>query len=368
MTTDIAVNAALADIINIHDLEPRARARLDAMAWEYMAGGAGDEISLRANRTRYDALALKPRVMRDVSAIDTSVTLLGRTHAFPIVLAPCGYHGLFHADGERATARGAAMAGATMVVSSVATTPLAEVAKAANGPRWFQIYLQRDRAHTLEIIRIAEDSGYEAFMLTVDTPVLGARDREKRARFQLPPHLEMANFPRLTDGYGPNQHHDPESIYNPYLDPSLTWDAIDWLHAHTRLPVFAKGILAPEDAQLAIDHGVAGVVVSNHGGRNLDTVPATIDALPEVVAAVSGRVPVLVDGGIRRGTDVLKALALGATAVQIGRPYLWGLAVAGDQGVARAIAILRRELEAAMALCGVTRLADIDRGVLWRGE
>jgi len=362
------MSSALEGVVNIFDLEPRARAAVEAMAWEYLAGGAGDEITLRANRTRYDALELKPRMMRDVSALDTSVTLFGRRHAFPIVLAPCGYHGLFHADGERGTARGAAAAGATMVVSSVATTPLVEVAKAADGPRWFQIYMQRDRAHTLDVIRMAEDAGYEAFMLTVDTPILGARDREKRAGFQLPAHLEMSNFPRLTDGYGPNQHHDPSSIYNPYLDPSLTWDTIDWLRAHTKLPVLAKGVLAPEDAQLAIEHGAAAIVVSNHGGRNLDTVPATIDALPAVVAAVSGRVPVLVDGGIRRGTDVLKALALGATAVQVGRPYLWGLAVAGADGVTRAIEILRRELEGAMALCGVTTLAQIDRGVLWREE
>ena len=356
----------IADLVNLLDFEPIARAGMTAMAFEYLSGAGGDEITLRANRERFDALRLKTRVMRDVSAIDTSLTLLGRRHPFPIVLAPCGYHGLFHESGERGTARGAAEAGATFVVSTVATTSLVEVAKAANGPRWFQMYVQRDRAHTLDLIARAESSGYEALVFTVDTPVLGSRDREKRARFQLPPGFEMANLPKLVDGYGPNQHHDPKTIYNPFLDPSLTWDSLDWLRAHTRLPVLVKGVLAAEDAQLAIEHGAAAIVVSNHGGRNLDTTPATIDALPEVVAAVSGRVPVLMDGGIRRGTDVIKALALGASAVLIGRPYLWGLATAGAPGVTRVVEILRREFETAMALCGVTRLRDIDHGVIWR--
>jgi len=361
-----ALPSALTGLYTIADFETAALARLDAMPREYLVGGAGDEITLRRNRVALDALLLLPRVLRDVSRIDTRVTLLGRVHALPIVIAPTGYHGLYHREGECETARGAALAGVTMTVSSVATTPLDQVARASAAKFWYQIYCQRDRAWTLDQMRIAEASGYEAFALTVDTPVLGARDREKRAGFHLPPPYRMANFPPVVGEYSANAHHDPHDIYNPFLDASLTWQDFEWLRGHTKLPVLVKGVLSADDAKLAVEHGAAGVIVSNHGGRNLDTVPATIEALPAIAAAVGDRVPVLMDGGIRRGTDVVKALALGARAVLIGRPTVYGLTVGGAAGVARVVELLALELRQAMALLGVKSLGEIGRDVLWR--
>ncbi len=358
----------LARLFTLADVEAAALARLPEMAREYLSGGAGDELTLRRNREAFDALRLMPRVMRDVSRLDTAVTLLGRAHALPILLAPAAYHGLFHPGGERETARGAEAAGVTLVVSTVATTALDEVARAGAGAKWFQIYCQRDRGWTREQVGVAEASGYEALALTVDTPVLGARNREKRTAFHLPSPLRMANFPESVGEYTPNQHHDPNDIYNPFLDPSLTWKDLEWLRGLTRLPVLVKGVLAADDARLAIEHGAAGVIVSNHGGRNLDTVPAAIEALPAVARAVAGRVPVLMDGGVRRGTDVAKALALGADAVLIGRPYLHGLALAGAAGVVRVVELLALELRMTMALLGVTSVTEVGREVLWDGE
>jgi len=347
--------------VNLHEYEAPAIARLAPMVREYVRGGAGDEITLRRNRERLDALQILPRVLRDVSAIDTSVMLLGRRHRAPIVIAPTAYHRLYHDEGECGTARGASAAGATMVVSSVATTPLDEVARTGPGDRWFQLYVQKDRGFTRANMQTAEASGYEALVLTADTPVLGARDREKRVAFELPPHLVPANLPAQRTPHG---HHAPGSIYNSHLDASLTWKDLEELCAATRLPILVKGILAPDDARLAIEHGAAGVIVSNHGGRNLDSVPATIDALPAVARAAGGRIPVLMDGGIRRGTDVLKALASGAAAVLIGRPVIWGLACGGASGVTRVLDLLRLEFEMSMALAGVTRVDAIGPGLL----
>jgi len=364
MAVDRLNEQDLTGLVALSDFESAARDRLPAMAWEYLAGGAGDEISLARNREMLDAIRLKPRVLRDVSRIDTRVTLFGREHRLPLVLAPTGYHRVFHPEGECETARGAAAAGVTLVVSTVATTPLEEVARTNDSPRWFQVYVQRDREWTRRQIGLAESCGYQAFMLTVDTPVLGSRDREKRARFQMPAHLKPRNFPPLPEGIS-DHHHDPHSIYNPFLDPALSWKDVEWLRSNTSVPVLVKGVLAPEDARLAVGHGASGVVVSNHGGRNLDTVPAAIEALPGVVRAVGGRVPVLMDGGIRRGTDVIKALALGANAVMIGRPYLHGLAVAGAAGVARVVELLHLELMGAMALMGLTSVPEIGRDALW---
>jgi 4-hydroxymandelate oxidase len=290
--------------------------------------------------------------------------LFGREQRLPLILAPTGYHRLFHPEGECESARGAEAAGVTLVVSTVATTGLDDVARTNDSPRWFQVYCQRDREWTRRQLALAESCGYQAFMLTVDTPVLGSRDREKRARFQMPPELKPRNFPPLPEGEA-DHHHDPHHIYNPFLDPTLSWKDVEWLRGVTRLPVLVKGLLAPEDAQLAVEHGASGLVVSNHGGRNLDTVPAAIEALPAVVRAVGGRIPVLMDGGIRRGTDIVKALALGADAVMIGRPYLHGLAVAGAAGVARVVELLDLELRAAMALLGRPSIAEIGREVLW---
>lgn len=351
--------------VNLHEYEPIARERMSVQAWNYLAGGSGDERTLGWNRERLDATRLWPRVMRDVSAVETRTSLLGIDLPFPIVLAPTGFHRLFHDEGERATARGAGSTGTLYTISTAATTTIEDIAAAAQGPLAFQLYVQRDRDFTLELVRRAEAAGCRALMLTVDTPVLGARDREQRDALELPPGIELANLRALRE-----RHADAPTFahgaHNPFLDPSLTWEALAWLASHTTLPVIAKGILRDDDALRALDHGAAGVVVSNHGGRNLDTVPATIDVLPRVAAAVAGRAPVLFDGGVRRGVDVVKAMALGASAVMIGRPYLWGLGAAGADGVARVIRILATEFEMAMAQCGARTLAELDPGLIWR--
>lgn len=350
---------------DLFDYAKAAPAHLSEIGWEYISGGAADELTLRWNRESYDRIRLRPRVLVDVSQLDTRVTLLGREQPFPILLAPTAYHQLAHPEGELATAKGAGAAGATMVLSTSSNTTIEDVAQVATRPLWFQLYVQPDREYTRELVRRAESAGYEALMVTVDSPVLGPRYRETRTKFALPPGAERANLKGLktaTGGQRPNE----STIYSALLDPKLTWKEIEWLRSITKLPLVLKGILNPEDALRGVEIGAASIVVSNHGGRNLDTLPATIDALPEVIARVGGRVPVLVDGGIRRGTDVLKAIALGASAVLIGRPYLYGLAVGGAEGVTRVVNILRREFEMAMALTGRTSVAQIDASVIWK--
>jgi 4-hydroxymandelate oxidase len=351
--------------VNLAEYEPLARARLTPMAYHYVAGGSGDEITLRRNRECLDAIRLRPRVLRDVRAIDTRLELLGEPLEFPILLAPTGFQRLYHPEGEIAAARGAGAAHAIYIASTVANTAIGDIARASGARLWFQLYAQSDPGFTRELIARAEAAGCRALCLTVDTPVLGPRDREKRERFAMPADLTFANLSGLAGRYTADMHHDPRSIYNPFLNAGLTWETVDWIRSVTSLPLVLKGILAPEDARLGVEHGAAAIAVSNHGGRNLDTVPASIEALPGVVEAVAGRVPVLFDGGVRRGVDVVKALALGARAVMIGRPYLWGLAVSGAEGVRHVIEILRLELEAAMALLGAPALAALDRGALW---
>lgn len=359
---DAAQREVPADLLDYARLAP---AHLSAMGWDYFSGGAADELTLRWNRESYDRIRLRPRVLVDVSRLDTGVTLFGRAHACPILLAPVAYQKLAHPEGEIAAARGAGAGGATFVVSTSATVSLEDIARAATGPLWFQLYVQRDRELTRELVRRAAAASYEAMVVTVDSPVLGPRYRETRRAFTLPPGVERANLKggkTATGGHRPTE----SSIYSALLDPALTWKEIEWLRAETKLPLLLKGILTAEDAGRAVDTGASGIVVSNHGGRNLDTLPATIEALPEVAARVAGRIPVLVDGGIRRGTDVLKAIAFGASAVLIGRPYLYGLAVGGADGVARVVTILRREFEMAMALTGRTSVAQIDNTVIWK--
>ena len=351
--------------VNLFDYEELARKRLPSMAYEYIAGGAGDEVTLRDNRSRFDTMRLKPRVLRDVSHLDTSTSVFGHRLDYPIVLAPTAYHKITHPEGEIATARGAGAAHATMCVSSFATTSIEEVAKAATGPLWFQLYVQPDRGFTKALVQRAEAAGCRALLVTVDTPVIGTRNREVRAGFRLPPGLERENLKGLLAGASTVAHADEGTIYSAIFDPKLTWSGIEWIRSFAKIPVVLKGILSPEDAALAVRHGAGGIVVSNHGARNLDTVPATITALPGVVEAVAGRIPVLMDGGVRRGTDVVKALALGARAVLIGRPYLWGLSVDGADGVKNVMGILRSEFQAAMALCGRTSIGAIDKSVLW---
>ena len=363
--SDGAAAAKPAELLDLPDYERAAKRVMSSMAWEYVSEGAADEITLRENHEAYEKIRLMPRALVDVSKLDTRAQLLGRELAFPILLAPTAYQKLSHPDGELATVKGASDAGATLVVSTMSTVTLEEIAAAAKTPLWFQLYVQSDRDFTRALVQRAEVAGYQALVVTVDTPVLGPRYRELRAKFTLPPGMERANLhgrATATSGHRPTE----QSIYSAMLDPTLTWKEIDWLRSLTKLPVLLKGIENPTDAERAVQAGVSGLIVSNHGARNLDTGPATIESLPGVVEKVAGKIPVLVDGGIRRGTDVVKALAFGAKAVLIGRPYVYGLAVDGARGVAHIVNILRRELEMAMALCGRTSIAAIDGSVIWR--
>jgi 4-hydroxymandelate oxidase len=344
------------DILSLPEFEERARHVMTPMAYEFVASGAADEHTLRWNREAFDRIRLRPRVLRDVARVDTRVELLGRELAFPILLAPTAYNRVLHPEGEIATARGAAAAGVTWIVSMGTTTAIGEIARAARAPMWFQLYFQSDREFTRDVVRQAEAAGCEALCLTVDSPVIGPRNRQMRAGFRLSPEMTT---PHLYDiGHRNQAIMDPRRV-------AATWKDVEWLRGWTALPVVLKGILDPEDAELSVQAGAAAIIVSNHGARNLDTAPATIDVLPEVADRVRGRVPLLVDGGIRRGTDVLKALALGAQAVLIGRPYCYGLSVAGSDGVRRVVEILRAELEAAMMLSGVGTIAAVDRSLVW---
>lgn len=357
--------------ITLADFEQAARTRMSVMAYEYVAGGAGDELTRHDNEAAFDRLRLNPRVLVDVSRLDLRQTLLGQSLDFPILLAPTAYHRLVHPDGEMATVRGANAARAILVASSFANTSIEDMSRAAKDgpatrPLWFQLYVNRDRGFTRDLVQRAEAAGCGALCITVDSPTTGLRHRETRSAFALPQGIERSNLKALGTGAagGQNRAHEG-TIYNAVLDPALVWKDIAWLRGLTRLPVLLKGILNPDDAVRAADEGAA-VIVSNHGGRNLDSAPATIEAVPRIADAIRGRVPILMDGGVRRGNDVLKAIASGAAAVLIGRPYLFGLAVDGANGVAAVVNILRRELEVAMALTGRRTLAEIDRSVLWR--
>jgi 4-hydroxymandelate oxidase len=349
------------EILSLSELDILAEGQMSAMARAYVSGGAADELTLRANCEDWQRIRLKPRVLVDVSQLNLATKVLEQQFPLPILLAPAAFHRLCHPEAEMATMQGANQAGAGMVLSSLSTISVEEVAGAAKHPVWFQLYTQVDRGLTEQMVLRAEAAGCKAICVTVDTPVLGARHREARSHFTLPADFKLPNLNLGSTSHRPIRG----AIYSELLNPTLTWNDIEWLRSITRVPVLLKGVLNPDDAVRAIDVGVAGVIVSNHGARNLDTLPSTAEALPRIAEKVRGRLPLLVDGGIRRGTDVLKALALGAQAVLIGRPYLYGLAVAGAEGVARVINILRNELMMAMALTGRTSIAQIDRSVLW---
>jgi 4-hydroxymandelate oxidase len=330
-------------LVTLADYECAAKNCIPAPAWEYIHSGAADELTVKWNREAYDRIRLSPRVLNDVHRIDTRLEVLDHDLAHPILLAPVAAQSIAHAEGEVAAAQGARAAKAGMVLSSYTSKRVEDVSATGVSPLWFQLYMQ-ERRMTRALIADVVAAGCTALCVTVDTPTLGARDRMSRSGFV---------YPDL-----------PYRIVQPGDNP-CTWDDIGWIREAAGVPVILKGIFHPDDAELAVKAGAAGIVVSNHGGRNLDTVPATIDVLPRIVERVAGRVPVLIDGGIRRGTDVLKALALGAKAVLIGRPYVYGLAVAGAEGVAAVIEILRKELEMAMALTGRTSVRAIDRSVIW---
>jgi 4-hydroxymandelate oxidase len=360
----------LAEPANVEDFEALAGRRMTRGAFDYYAGGAESEQTLRANRDAFGELFLRPRMLTGLGAIDTATSVLGTAVASPALVAPTAFHKLAHAEGECATARAAGRAGTLMCVSTIASTSLEDVAAAASGPLWFQLYVYKDRAITRELLRRAKAAGYRAVVLTVDTPVLGRRERDLRNGFSLPPGVRLENLAWLADERAGITGWSSSSSFWAYvheqLDASLDWSVVEWLRSEIDLPILVKGVMTAEDARLAVEHGAAGVVVSNHGGRQLDGAEATVRALPEVVEAVGGRVEVLMDGGVRRGTDVLKALALGARAVLLGRPVLWGLAARGEDGVLRVLDLLRRELEVAMALCGLSRIADVRRELVVR--
>ncbi|MBF9133206.1 alpha-hydroxy-acid oxidizing protein [Plantactinospora sp. S1510] len=326
----------------------RARARLDPAHWDFFAGGAGNERTLRDNEDAFERWRIVPRVLRSPGERDLRTSLFGDELATPVLVAPTAFHGLAHPAGEVATARGAADVGTVMVVSMAATAPVERIAM-AGGPLWFQLYPQPDLTFTESVVKRAEAAGCRALVVTVDSPVFGRRERDLRNGFlDLPPGLLCENM-----------RDDTGRVRNIAMDPDLGWQRIEWLRGVTGLPILLKGVLHPADARLAVAHGVDGVVVSNHGGRQLDGVVATVDALPAVVEAVGGRLPILLDGGVRRGTDVLVALALGATAVLVGRPVLWGLAADGADGVRNVLQRLTTELDQGLALAGAARPADL---------
>jgi 4-hydroxymandelate oxidase len=343
-------------LISVGDFERAAETAMDPGAHAYASGGAGDEITLNDNVDAWRRLALSPRVLVGVGRRDPTVTLLGLSRPHPLVIAPMAFQRLAHREGESGTARAAATTGSIMCLSTLATTSPAELSQAAPGARrWFQLYVFKDRGVGRELVAQAAEHGYEALVLTVDLPILGVRERELRTRATSPAELVASAF--AAGARGPLRPADFVTL----IDPDLTWEDLERFADESPLPLIVKGILRPEDALLAAHHGAAGIVVSNHGGRQLDTVLSGADALAPIVDAVGDRVDVLVDGGIRRGTDVLKALALGARAVMVGRPVLWGLAVGGAEGAARVIEILLAELDAAMALAGVRTVSELDR-------
>ena len=346
-------------------MEREARQRLEPAVYDYIAGGADDEITLRANEAAFAHINLLPRVLRGAGPAKLQTAILGHHISLPILISPTAFHRLAHPEGECATARAAAAAGTVMIVSMASTVAIEEVAaasrEAAGGEAslWFQIYLQPDLGFTESLLRRAEAAGCSALVITVDSPTFGRRNRDLRNGFtDLPAGMCCENLREPINGNGRGKAR--QIVFS----PELSWKNVEWLRKVTELSIVLKGIVHPEDAKLAIQHGADAVLISNHGGRQLDTVPATIDLLPAIVDAVGGKIPLLLDGGIRRGTDVVKALALGANAVAIGRPALWGLALAGEAGVTQVLETLRSELDRSLTLCGCSSVRDLTPDLL----
>ncbi len=345
----------MAEPVNVAEYLEAAAAKVDPQTWCYFEGGAGDEVTLRSNTAAYGRWELRPRVLVDVGEVSAATTVLGTPVSMPLCVAPVAMQRLLDPEGEVATARAAAAAGTLMCVSTITTSSHAEISTAGAAPRWLQLYVLADKQRTLDHIAEAREAGYSALALTVDTPYLGRRERDLRLGFLIPPEIPLpyvrGNDPAIAETMAMHFR----------MSPSVTWRDLDWIAAESGLPVVLKGIITREDASLAVEHGAAAVWVSNHGGRQLDGVSSTLDALPEVVEAVAGRCEVYIDGGIRRGTDVLKALALGARAAFAGRPIVGALAVGGEAGVARVLSLLREEIELGLALLGCTRPDEVAR-------
>lgn len=351
------------EIAALADYEPFARERLDDNAWAYLAGGAADGLTQRGNRAAFDNISLTTRILSDLSGGSTRTSLLGIEMAHPVMVAPVGYQKLFHPDGERAVAMAAGAMDAPMIVSTVSTTAIEDIAAVADGaPLLLQLYWQKDRGAIRALIERAEAAGCRAIVPTADAPLNGVRNVEQRAGFHLPPGLTPAMYQHRPQPAPTGGH----PIFDGLLTGALGWRDIEWLIGATRLPIILKGVLSPADALRAADIGCSAVVISNHGGRTVDTLAASIDALPAIADAVGDRMPLLLDGGVRRGTDVLKALALGAKAVLVGRALMFALAAAGPLGVAHALKVLVEELAVAMAITGCATISQINRDVIFR--
>lgn len=359
--TQAPLNVIPQYIVSANDYQQQARQHLNDNAWHYLEGGASDEHCLAANQGVFESYKLQTRVLSEFKEANTQVLLWGKQYQSPLILAPIAYQTLFHAQGEQATALAAQVINVPFVVSSLSATLLEEVAQHNQQDLWFQLYFQAQRQHSLDLVQRAEKAGYQVLIVTVDAPIAGMRYRTQRVGFELPPHVQAVNLL--------NYHHQtPGQLNDSFVFNAMaqapTWHDIEWLLSVTRLPVVIKGILSPEDAKLAVTMGVAGIVVSNHGGRVLDSVLPSLSALSPIIQAVEGRVPVLFDSGIRSGVDVFKALALGASMVLIGRPYIYALASAGALGVAHLLRTLREELEITMALCGCANVNHINSSCL----
>jgi (S)-2-hydroxy-acid oxidase len=350
------------EIVNVSEYEELARQKLPKMVYDYYASGAEDQWTLKENRSAFERIRFRPRILIDVTKVDLTTNVLGFNISMPIMVAPTAMQRMAHPDGELATARAVSAAGTIMTLSSWATSSVEEVASVGPGIRFFQLYVYKDRNVVAQLVRRAERAGFKAIALTVDTPRLGRRESDIKNRFALPKHLTLANFEGLDLGQmDKTQDSGLASYVAGQIDRSLSWKDVKWLQTITKLPILVKGVITAEDTKLAIQNGASGIIVSNHGARQLDYVSATISALEEVVQAAAGRLPVFLDGGVRRGTDVLKALALGASGVFIGRPVVFGLACDGQQGVEKVLSMLRDEFELAMALAGCTKVSDINR-------
>ncbi|MCE9602340.1 MAG: alpha-hydroxy-acid oxidizing protein [Gemmatimonadetes bacterium] len=354
-------------LVNLHQYESAAAERLPRMVFDYYAGGAGDELLLRTSRAAWDGIAIRYRVLRDVSRRSHRIELLGHALDWPVLVAPMAFQQLAHADGELATARAADATGTGFILSTLATRSIESVRAATGGPLWFQLYIYRDRGLTEALVRRAEQAGCTALVLTVDAPMLGRRERDLLNGFHVPAETPIPNVgaaPRDVLAERVETASSLAAFTERHWDASISWADLDWLGSLTRMPILVKGIVRGDDAVRALQHGASGVIVSNHGGRQLDTAIPTARALGDVADAMAGGGALLVDGGIRRGTDVVKALALGAQAVLLGRPVLWGLAVDGAAGAQRVLQLLKEECDLALALAGCRTPAEATRDLL----
>ena len=354
-------------LLNLREFEAAAESRIPRMAFDYYAGGAGDEVTARTAHDAWDAISIRYRVLRDVSQRNLSAKVLGDELAFPLLVAPMAFQRMAHPEGEIATARAVAAAGAGMILSTLATSSIEDVRATTTGPLWFQLYIYRDRGLSKALVERAERAGCTALVLTVDSPLLGRRERDARNGFHVSSDFSIPNLtgdPRAALAAAAAHGGDGSALakfVESHWDSSISWRDVEWLRSITKLPVLVKGVVRGDDAKLALEHGAAGVVVSNHGGRQLDTSIATARALPEVADAMAGGGAILVDGGVRRGTDIIKALALGANAVLLGRPVLWGLGVGGSDGVQHVLGLLRDEFDLALALAGCRSPSELSR-------